>query len=130
MANDNIPADYVSVKKLQKGEKLPKAIIKRHPAEEKKHGITSLSCSISKDYDFDRYTNLKITGEYTGKASHYALMIFLIYNANHELIEADYDEEVNEGFEGRKTFSVTVQVPIDEFISQVAIRFVHDPVFL
>jgi len=39
---------------------------------------------------------------------------------------------VNESlyFEGRKTFSVTVQVPIDEFISQVAIRFVHDPVFL
>jgi len=130
MVSESIPAEYVSVKKLQDKAKLPKSIIKRYPAEEKKYGITSLQCSISKDYSFDRYTNLKITGEYSGKSSRYVLMMFLVYNANHELIEADFDEEVDEGFSGRKTFSVSVQVPNDEHISQVAIRFVPDPVFL
>lgn len=123
------PAGIISVKKLQEKEKLPKALIQRFESEEQKQGITDLRCSIVKDYTYDRYCNLKITGEYSGKASRYTLIMVMIYNANDELIEARFGEKIDQDFKGKRTFSMIAQVPNDEYISRVVVRLTPDPVF-
>lgn len=120
----------VPVSQLGEDEKLPKSIIFRNITEEHDNGITDFKCALYRSYVYGRYTDIKITGEYSGKMSRYTLMMFLIYNGNGELIEASFDEEIDEDFRGIKTFSATVQVPNDEYISKVAVRFVPDPVFL
>lgn len=126
----NPPANVVFVKKLQDDEKLPKDLIVRYPAEEQKIGITDFKCSVRKEYDCNNYVYLKITGEYSGKVNKYILLVFMIYNANGQLIGADFDEEIDNDFHGQKTFSTSVQVPIDEYISKIAIRLTPDPTFI
>ena len=120
----------ISVKKLEEDEKLPKEIIVRDIEEEKKYGITDLKCAVYRSYIYDRYMNLKINGEYSGSVSAYTLMMFLVYNGNDELIEARFDEKIPNDFKGKKTFSQTIQVPLDEYISRITVRFIPDPVFL
>lgn len=120
----------ISVKKLEEDEKLPKEIIVRDIEEEKKYGITDLKCAVYRSYVYDRYMNLKINGEYSGRVSAYTLMMFLVYNGNDELIEARFDEKIPNDFKGKKTFSQTIQVPLDEYISRITVRFIPDPVFL
>jgi hypothetical protein len=120
----------ISVKKLQENEKLPKEIIVRNVDEEKQLGVTDLRCAIFRDYSYERYVNLKINGEYSGKASRYALIMFLVYNGNGELMGASFDEKISNDFKGKKIFSQTIQVPIDEYISKISIRLIPDPVFL
>lgn len=123
------PSEVVSVKKLQEKEKLPKSLIQRFESEEQKQGITDLRCSVMKDYTYERYCNLKITGEYFGKVSRYTLLMVMIYNANNELIEARFDEEIDQNFKGKRSFSITAQVPDDEYISRIVVRLTPDPVF-
>lgn len=120
----------ISVKKLEEDEKLPKEIIVRDIEEEKKYGITDLKCAVYRSYIYDRYMNLKINGEYSGRVSAYTLMMFLVYNGNDELIEARFDEKIPNDFKGKKTFSQTIQVPLDVYISRITVRFIPDPVFL
>ena len=123
------PAGIVSVKDLKESEKLPKGLIQRFVSEEQKFGITDFCCSISKGYGYDQYTNLKITGEYTGKVSQYIVMMFMIFNANDEMIEARFGEEIDKDFKGKGTFSFLAQVPKDEYISRIVVRFIPDPTF-
>jgi len=130
MDNQNIPSHAVYVGKLNQGEKLPKWVFKRYPKDEEQNGITEFRCSASKAYQSDRYTDIKVTGELHGKTTRYTLMIFLVYNANEELIETNYKEKLDDDFDGKKTFSVTLQVPSDEYVSKIAVRFIPDPVFL
>jgi hypothetical protein len=120
----------ISVKKLQDNEKLPKEIIEINTDEERANGITDFSCAIFTDYSSDRYTNFKINGEYSGRMSRYTLMMFLVYNGNGDLIDASFDEKIADDFKGKKTFSQRIQVPKDEYISKVSVRFIPDPVFL
>lgn len=131
---DNIvipaPADMVQPSKYEDNEKLPKSLIQRFPNEEKKNGITDLRCSIFKEYSSDRHSTLKVIGEYSGKCSKYTLKVIMIYNANDELIDADFNESIDENFSGKKTFTHYMQVPNDEYISKVVIRFLPDPVFV
>ena len=128
---ENTERSYViSVKKLQENEKLPKGIIVRNLEEEKKNGITDINFAVFRDYSYDRYTYLKLNGEYSGKTSRYTLLMFLVYNGNGELIDASFDEKLPDDFKGKKTFSKTIQVPNDEYISKVTVRVIPDPVFL
>jgi hypothetical protein len=62
--------------------------------------------------------------------SRYTLMMFLVYNGNGDLIDASFDEKIADDFKGKKTFSQRIQVPKDEYISKVSVRFIPDPVFL
>lgn len=124
------PAGVVSVKKLKEKEKLPKALIQRFESEEQKQGITDFRCSVVKDYTCDRYCVLKITGEYFGKVSRYTLIMVMFYNANNELIEALFDEVIDDDFEGKRAFSMTAQVPNDECISKIVVRLTPDPTFV
>ena len=120
----------ISVKELQVNEKLPNEIIEINTDEERANGITDFSCAIFTDYSSDRYTNFKINGEYSGRMSRYTLMMFLVYNGNGDLIDASFDEKIADDFKGKKTFSQRIQVPKDEYISKVSVRFIPDPVFL
>lgn len=119
----------ISVKKMQEKEKLPKDIIQRGIADEQALGITDFRCAIVKDYSSDRYCTFKITGEYTGKVSQYLLIMFMAYNANNELIEADFGYKIDNDFKGHKTFSMSLHIPNDEYISKIIMKIVPDPVF-
>jgi hypothetical protein len=130
MDNQNNSIKAISVKSLQEDEKLPQELIVRNIGEEKKYGITDLKCAVFRSFTYDRYTNLKINGEYSGRVSGYTLMMLLVYNGNGELIEANFDEKISDDFKGKKPFSKTIQVPIDEYISKISVRFIPDPVFL
>lgn len=123
------PAGIVSVKDLKEDEKLPKGLIQRFVSEEQKLGITNFRCSIVNSYVYDRYVNLKITGEYTGKVSQYIVMMVIIFNANNEMIEACFNEKIDHNFNGKGTFSFIAQVPKDEYVSRIVVRFIPDPVF-
>lgn len=127
---ENATIIAVSVKRLQEKDKFPKEIIVRNLKEENENGITDLKCAVFADYTSDRYTVLKINGEYSGRMSRYTLMMFLIYNGNGELIEASFDETIPNDFKGKKMFSQTIQVPNDEYISRISVRFIPDPAFL
>ena len=127
----------ISVKKLQDNEKLPREIIERNSNEEKSYGITDFSCAIYTDYSIDRYTSFRINGEYrkinvedSDRMYRYTLMVFLVYNGNGNLIDASYDVDIENDFKGKKVFSTHVQVPKDEYISKVTVRFIPSPVFL
>jgi len=119
----------VAVKSVQEKEKLPKDILQRNIVVEQQYGITDFRCAIVKDYVSDRYCNFKITGEYSGKTTQYLLIVFLAYNANSELIEADFGYKIADDFKGHKTFSMSLQVPNDEYLSKIVMRIVPDPVF-
>lgn len=119
----------VSVKSIQEKEKLPKDILQRNVVVEQQYGISDFRCAIVKDYVYDRYCNFKITGEYTGKVSQYLLIVFMAYNANDELIEADFGYKISDDFKGHKTFSMSLQIPNDEYLSKIVMRIVPDPVF-
>lgn len=130
MENNTITTKAVSVKKLKENDKLPKEIIERNLKEEKENGIIDLKCAVFVDYSSERYTTLRINGEYSGKVSRYTLMMFLVYNGNGNLIDASFDENIADDFKGTKTYSQRIQVPKDEFISKVSVRLIPDPVFL
>lgn len=130
MENNNQNSKAISVKDIKENEKLPKDIILRNLDEEKKFGITDLKCAVFRDYSYDRYTYLKLNGEYNRKTSKDTLILFLVYNGNGGLIEASFDETISDKFKGKKTFSKSLQVPTDEYISKITIRFVPEPVFV
>lgn len=119
----------ISVKKMQEKEKLPKDIIHRDVAVEQQYGLTDFRCAVTKDYVSDRYCSFKITGEYTGKVSQYLLIVFMAYNANNELMEADFGYKIDNDFKGHKTFSMSLQIPNDEHISKIIMKIIPDPVF-
>ena len=124
------PSEIVEVLRLEDNDKLPKGIIRRIPEEEQRNGVTDLKFSVFKDYTSGRYTALKVIGEYTAKCTQYTIMYILVYNANNELIDASFDEKLSNDFSGKKTFTKYLQVPIDEYVSKVLIRFTPDPVFV
>lgn len=119
----------ISVKKMQEKEKLPKDIVQRDIAVEQQYGLTDFRCAIIKDYLSDRYCNFKITGEYTGKVSQYLLIVFMAYNADNELMEADFGYKIDSDLKGHKTFSRSLQIPNDEYISKITMKIIPDPVF-
>lgn len=125
-----MPGEVVNLSTIDKSEKLPKSIIEHFPKDEQMRGITDFKCSVTKDYGYGNYCNLKLTGELVASMSQYTIMMIMVYNGNNELIGADFDEELSKDFKGKKTFSIEVKVPSDEYISRISIKFAPDPVFV
>ncbi len=123
------PYEVVSVKKLKENEKISKKLIKRNITEEHKHGITDINLTVKCESIYEKYVNLKITGEYLGASKKYLLIVLMIYNANNELIEACFGEDIDDDFNGRQPFSILAQVPVDEYISKIELRLTPDPVW-
>lgn len=120
----------ISIKDLSDNEKLPKSLIYRHVDEEIRLGIADLKCSVKKDYDYEHYLSLKITGEYSGKSTEYLIIMFMVFNAHNEMIAATFDELIDNEFKGTKSFSNSCEVPIDEYISKIEIKIIKDPAFV
>lgn len=119
----------IEVKKLKEEEKIPKRLFDRDPTQEKKLGITDLKCSIRVSSIYEKSVSFKVTGEYFGKASKYLLIFIMFYNANGELIEANFHERISKNFSGRNPFSCYMQTPTDEYLSRIAIKIMPDTTF-
>lgn len=119
----------IDIAKLNEGEKIPKEIIEINTDVSRDVNITSLNCAVRKDYQYDDRAIFKFTGEYEGKSNRYVLIIMMIYNANNELIGYEDDVTIDEEFQGQATFSETVQVPGDEYISRIVLKMILDPAF-
>ena len=46
----------------------------------------------------------------------------MIYNTNNELIEVDFGEKFEQNLNGKKTFSISLQVPEDEYLARIRIE--------
>ena len=125
--NDN---DIVIVGALSVNDKLPKNVIVHDPTEARKNGITRLKYTATLTSINERYVDLKITGEYNVRTSKYRLMMLLVYNENDELISADFSKKIDKDSSGSKSFSIKIEVPKDESISRISIRFIPDPVHI
>lgn len=119
----------VNISKLKDGEKLPKEIIDKKLRCDGVD-IQSMNCSIRKDFEYNGVTTLKFTGEYAGSSKYYVLIMVTLYNANDELVAFSSDEEIAENFRGQASFSDTIRVPSDEYISKAVVRLILDPAFI
>lgn len=127
------PLDFssriVSVEKLQDKEKLPKSIILHNVQEERNNGLNSFTCAAYCSSYGGNTKSLHINGEYSGKMSRDVIILILIYNANDELIEANFSEKIEKSFKGKRTFSQLMIVPCDEFISRISFKIISNPVY-
>mgnify|MGYP004550615039 CR=1 FL=1 len=121
--------EVISVAAMEEHEKIPKSFIQRNVASEQKYGITNFRCAVFKDYEWDRYWNFKVTGEYSGKVSRYLLIVIKVYNANNEMMDAAFDYKISSDFSGKQSFQTTLQIPNDEYISKIDTRIIPDPTF-
>ena len=120
---------FIDLAKMAVGDKVPKNRIEIITSLGAGVNITSLTCSVRKDYERNGHTSMKFTGEYSGSSSKYVLIFLMLYNANNELIGYDDDTKIRKDFNGQGSFSETVYVPSDEYISKAVVRLVYDPTF-
>ena len=120
---------FIDLAKMAVGDKIPKNRIEIITSLGSGVNITSLTCSVRKDYERQGHTSMKFTGEYSGSSSKYVLIFLMLYNANNELIGYDDDTKIRKDFSGQGSFSETVYVPSDEYISKAVVRLVYDPTF-
>ena len=120
----------VDISKLQDGEKLPKEIIDTNLRCVGGVDIQSMNCSIRRDFEYNGVTTLKFTGEYVGSSKYYVLIMVMLYNANDELVAFSSDEEIDKNFNGQASFSDSIQVPSDEYISKAVVRLILDPALM
>lgn len=120
---------FIELAKMAVGEKVPKNRIEIITSLGSGVNITSLTCAVRKDYELQGHTSMKFTGEYSGSSSRYVLIFLMLYNANNELIGYDDDTKIHKDFSGQGSFSETVYVPSDEYISKAVVRLVYDPTF-
>ncbi len=122
-------AGSVSISSMEENEKLPKDRVVLYPADNLQLGITNFRAAVIKDFESDGICWFNINGEYEGKTKKYLIIVVMVYNANNELIGTCFDEQIDEKFNGRKTFSASLKVPNDEYISKVEVRLIQDPTF-
>lgn len=121
---------FVDISQLNAGEKIPKSMVEIITDSCPVANITSFTCSVRRDYQYDGITSLKFTGEYTGSCSQYVLVMMMVYNANNELIGYEDSKKIEKDFSGKGSFSETVRVPTDEYISKAVVRLTVDPTFV
>ena len=119
----------VSIATMEDDEKFPKERVVLYPDEYQVLGVTNFKATVYKDYESDGYAYFAIKGEYDGKTSNRLIIVPMIYNAANELIGASFKEVIKDKIRSHKTYSQSVKVPNNEFISRVEIRITRDPVF-
>ena len=117
----------VSVASLEKGDKLPKERFVLLPEEYLKFGVTNFKATAIKDSAYTGEAKFMINGEYDAKTKECVVVIFMVFNANNELIGASFDEEIEEEKKRHKTYSTTVAVPTNESISRIEVRMIQNP---
>ncbi|MDO4275719.1 MAG: hypothetical protein Q4D16_18775 [Eubacteriales bacterium] len=124
--------DRVDLSKYDDGQKLPKNVIYRDLAVEKKFGITDIKCTFSKNDWFGDCGCLKVMGEVFAEELAYddIIIFFTVRNDRGEIIGVNFGEKISKDeFNGYYTFSRNIDIPKDEYISEIRIRPVQDPYF-
>ncbi len=118
----------ISIKDYLQNEKLPKNLLERDVSSEKEYGISDFSCAVIKTFNSENIVQLQMNGKYRYKVKKSVIMMIKIYNGNNELIEMNAREAIKGKTQGETVFSVQLQVPNDETISKITIRFALNPV--
>lgn len=121
---------FVDISQMKEGEKIPKSMVEIITDSCGMANITSLTCSVRRDFQYNGHTSFKFTGEYSGKCNQYVLIMMMLYNANDELIGYNDQKKIEKNFSGQGSFSEKVQVPTDEYISKAVVRLIADPTFV
>ncbi len=125
--------DKIDLSSYGDGQKLPKSILHRDIAIEKKFGLGDMNFTISKEHWYSESCNaIKLVGELYGSALNhdYTILVFTVYNDSGELIGTHFGERIRkEDFCGYYTLSITITVPKDEYISEIRLRPIIDPCF-
>ena len=119
----------VSIAAMEEDEKFPKERVLLHPEEYQVQGVSNFKATVYKDYESDGYAFFAVKGEYDGKTSDRLIIISMVYNAENELIGASFKEVIKAKIRSHKTYSQSVKVPNNEFVSRVEVKIAKDPVF-
>ncbi len=114
----------VDIETLKDGDKLLKSIIVIDKKSFTNLGIRNITCVVRKDYTYGMECNLKITGEYEGKASKSIMLVFMCFNPQDELIGTQFGETIDDIFNGSDTYSTCIKVPRWETIERIELRAV------
>jgi hypothetical protein len=123
-------SNHFDIKSIDKGEKLPKALIIRDIPSEKSFGILNTNISAFKDYTWNDYTGVKIVGEFEGHGSFAgdAMVLIVAHNDFGEPIGMTTSERFSAGdLDGHYSFDEVVPIPHDELISDISVRIALDP---
>ena len=116
----------VEIAKLKEEEKLPKENIKVLSGYESiGTWAPRIYCAVRMGGIYGVEASLHVVGEYQGSSNTNLILFILVYNEKHDLIGYDSNEEFGRNSVGHGTFSQYVQVPYDEKISKVVLRFVR-----
>ena len=118
--------DSIAVTQIKRNEKIQQKYIETYPDENRKIGITSLRIVIFKDSDHGRLINFKLTGEFTGKLKESISFFIMVYNADNELIEANFHQGKDSHLSTDQTFEAYFEIPWDELISKFVIKIIPD----
>ena len=110
-------------------DKIPKSMVEIITDVGYGNTISSFTCTIRKDFTSDDITYIKFAGGYTAKTSQYVLIMVMLYTANDELIGYDSNQEIDKDHDGKGTYSNSISIPTDEFISRAVVRLTIDPVW-
>ncbi len=108
-------------------EKIPKRFIVSSPQEECKHGVKYIDYYIEKESKNEMITSFRIYGECICDLKRNVVLMFLVYNEQGELIEANFKQGYEKETFGKQTFSLNIDIPTDEYISKVVFKVIYDP---
>ena len=114
----------VDIEPLNEGDKLHKSIIDINMKSFNNLGIRNITCVVRKDYTNEMECTLKITGEYKGKVSKCIMLVFMCFNPQNELIGTQFNETIDDTFNGSDTYSTYMEVPRWETIERIELRAV------
>ena len=67
---------------------------------------------------------MKVMGEYRGTCSTDLMLFIMVYNEDNDLIDYSANISIGKGFADQESFSELVEIPKDEKISRIVLRFV------
>ena len=120
-----ITAVPIEISQLQEEEKIPQENIKI--VSDLKHigaNAPNLKCTIRRDFESSGKIFLKVMGEYRGTCSTDLMLFIMVYNEENDLIDYSANIDIGKGFVDQESFSELVEIPKDERISQIVLRFV------
>lgn len=122
----------IDIGSMAKGEKIPKALLRRDVQSEKSYGISETHISAFKGYSHDDYLGINIVGEFEGKAKFggYAMVVVVVHNDKGEPIGMSSSVRFKpEALNGNYSFEMNVYIPTEEMISDISFRITNDPCF-
>lgn len=118
----------IAVSELKDEEKIPKENIILIPelASGGRKPALLLNCTVRKHVWLDDGTiGLNVLGEYRGSCSPWVTLFAMAYNAENQLIGYTECAQIGDYFYGEASFSAYMQIPCDETLSKIVLRYVR-----